>query len=85
MRLRTLQTGSHIKMSAAHSCIPGSGHQSSDPCLPLVITTAALVLTLFLPQHCVHSFVGHSLYHLPGEFALARPQALWCCGAQLMP
>lgn len=32
MRLRTLQTGSHIKMSAAHSCFPGSGHQSSDPC-----------------------------------------------------
>lgn len=31
-------------LPAARSCFPGSGHQSSDLCLPLVITTAALVL-----------------------------------------
>lgn len=68
-------------MSAAHCCFSASEHQSSDPCLPLVITTAALVLlTLLLPQYCAHWFVDHSFYHLT---ALARPQALWSCGDQL--
>lgn len=52
-------------MSAAHCCFSGSEHQSSDPCLPLVITAAALaLLTVLLPQYCAHWFVDRSFYHL---------------------
>lgn len=68
-------------MSAAHHCFLGSGHQSSDPCLPLVITTAApVLLTLLLPWYCVHCFVDDSFYHLIGEFALAGLRASGAVG-----